>query len=182
MLQITVPKRYNLEQLFYSGEKGFKKTKNGYYYYKNFEKISPALIENIKNFFNRANFSWYISEKGGQEQNETDSYVRIVCDYMGGKIYPIYKCYGEKANKDHVFFKGQELCTVEIFFEKQWKYKITHYIIDKYTGEYSIDILYESSLKSRHIMPKSLKKFEDAIEAGLKKIKDYQCVKTYYSL
>ena len=125
-----------------------------------------------------------MSEKGGEEVDYTKNYVRIVCDIEGGKILPIRKVRdGYRANKEHAFFLGNELCTVEIYVEDgKYVYKITKHVIDKYTGEYTQEEIYKALLRNRISMPRKLKIFNDAIDAACKKIKDYQCIKIYYSL
>lgn len=183
MIQISVPKKYNMEQLFYSGEKDFQRSVSGKYFYKNFEDYSPELIESLKKKFKQPLFSFLLAEKGGQENDYTKTYVQIICDYSGDKILPILKTKGIRANKEQAFFKGQNLCSIEIYFYKNsFMLRIIQHYIDKKDGIYSENILYEGKLKNRFNMSKNLKRFNDAIDAALEKIKDSQCTRIYYSL
>ena len=129
-------------------------------------------------------FCLFISEKGGLEEKLTDSYVRIVCDFEGGKVLPLFKVKKEyRANLSHAYFKGYDLCTVEIFYENQKSmFRIKHFTIDKYTGEFFEETLYEGRLKHRINMPRKLKRFDAALDAACEKIKDSQCTRIYYSL
>lgn len=185
MLQISIPKKYNQKCKYEEDFKLFHKTSSGYYYYRNYEEdITEELIKKIKKNYNFPNFYIYLSEKGGLDKEPQKSYVRIVCDYEGGKVMPIKKItYGYRANMEHAFFIGNDLCEVELYIEDHsYKYRITHHTIDKKNGEYNKEILYEGKLKHRITMPRKLKRFDAAIDAASKKIADYQCIDIYYSL
>lgn len=184
MLQIRILKKYNMKIFYNNDYKNFRKVNDGKFYVRHYDTISSELIEKIKQTYKNPVFSLFISEKGGEKENKYDSYARIVCDFDGGKIHPLYKVWGENiANLEHALFIGTDLCTVETFYKKQaCMYKITHYTIDKITGEFEEELLFEGKVKNRVAMPKSLKRFNNAIDAACKKLADYQCIRTYYCL
>ena len=119
MIQIVVPRKNNEEELFYGEEKGFRKTKSGKYYYKNIVNTSPENIEKFKNKFKNISFSLFFVEKGGAFPNDEESFAQIICDYEGGKIFPIKKIReGNRANRIHAWFLGNDLCVVNAYMDK----------------------------------------------------------------
>ena len=148
--------------------------------YKWLSLIAKTCIYKFKNI----SFSLFFVEKGGAFPNDEESFAQIICDYEGGKIFPIKKIReGNRANRIHAWFLGNDLCVVNAYKEnRQSKFKIIHYVVDKHTGVLTEELLYEGRFKHRHCMPKSLQRFNDAIDAASNKMKDYQCTRIYYSL
>ena len=183
MLEILIPIKFN-QFLKYEKDETLQLSKSKKYYIKKYDILSEDLIKKINKQYKNVSFYLYISEKGGAQEDFSKNYARIVCDNEGGKVFPIEKITrGYRVGKDLVFFKGIDLCTVETFFrDGNYWYKITQYQIDKYTGEFSVEILYEAKIKNRNSMPRKLKRFNSALDAACEKMADYQCVQIYYSL
>lgn len=182
MIHFIIKENFMIKKLIERRNEGFLYNKNGYFV-KEFKEYSPEVLKQISDKYYDGIFKYVFYECGGEAKEQKDSRVQLVCSFSGEPL-PAIKVNRKFVDLDfpHAVFSANHLFVLNMWYKKKTiKFSITEYEIDLHSGKYEERVVWKDSYENvRGKIPTQYQKFANILNAGWRKIHDYQCIKSYY--